>query len=407
MTVEAFTQLPIRRIDFTTPAAERAARVEEAIAAYAGGDSGGALALARAAIDAGKTDVVHDLLAHLAEQMIALNKTKQAEVKRFLGWVEEVLGIAEGIDSLTGKSILQNYLGDYQKGQPETPWAEFHYRLFQNRRRFGVALAEIEGQIESEYERSLATLVPIKRDLARTDALIDKIVYRLYGLTDDEIELIERPQYEQALADAKAQVVANDEIKDDDARIDKIAESILPAAQRFFDRVEPKTDEEMLDAELPGWNTLPPQAPTFLLTGDYNLRTLPAHMDFSTAVIPYTKAVEVALYQRIFIPFRDESGNTDADVRNDFLKKFMRRQKELTLGAFAIIFQATEPALRAFVDSRIPNAATAFYGDNGVVAMLNDTRMVAFRNDAAHDEVLARDDAAQIRAWALGVLRRL
>jgi len=70
--------------------------------------------------------------------------------------------------------------------------------LHQNRSRFAIALSDAEGEIEREYERSLATLLPIKRELARTGVLIDKI----YG-------------------------------------------NILPAAQRFFERVEPKPDEEI------------------------------------------------------------------------------------------------------------------------------------------------------------------
>ena len=141
--------------------------------------------------------------------MIDINKQKQAEVKRFLGWVEKRLKIqpkndgSTGIDSLTSKAIFQGYLGDYQKGEGETPWREFHYRLYQNRNRFAISLSDVEGEIQREYEKSLETLLPIKRELARTDALIDKIVYRLYGLTDEEIELIERPQYEQALGTPK------------------------------------------------------------------------------------------------------------------------------------------------------------------------------------------------------------
>src|SRR5262245_13766099 len=35
--------------------------------------------------------------------------------------------------------------------------------------------------------------------------------------------------------------------------------------------------------------------------------TKPEHMDFSSSVIPYTKAVETVLYERIFAPFRDSS----------------------------------------------------------------------------------------------------
>jgi hypothetical protein len=42
-----------------------------------------------------------------------------------------------------------------------------------------------------EYESSLAKLLPIKARLAATDMLISQIVYALYGLSDDEIKVVE------------------------------------------------------------------------------------------------------------------------------------------------------------------------------------------------------------------------
>ncbi len=160
-------------------------------------------------------------LARLAHRMLDLNKRRAVETKRFLTWLESRLHIkldkdgATGIDSLAGKSILQNYLGDYQKGERERTWDEFYGRLFQNRRRFGVVLADVRGEIEAEYEKSLAVLQPIKQQLAATDNLIDKIVYRLYGLTEEEIAIIEGPAFEQAQADAKAAVVGDKELQAD------------------------------------------------------------------------------------------------------------------------------------------------------------------------------------------------
>jgi hypothetical protein len=46
-------------------------------------------------------------------------------------------------------------------------------------------------QLKAEYEQSLATLLPFKERLTRTDALIDQIVYQLYGLTLAEIAVVE------------------------------------------------------------------------------------------------------------------------------------------------------------------------------------------------------------------------
>jgi hypothetical protein len=45
--------------------------------------------------------------------------------------------------------------------------------------------------IKKECEASLAVLMPLKTRLAATDRLIDQVVYRLYGLTEDEIAVVE------------------------------------------------------------------------------------------------------------------------------------------------------------------------------------------------------------------------
>ncbi len=402
------SKIPVFNITFTTPAAERERLTRQAIAAYDAGDSAGLMGQAQAAIAADQTDVVHDLLAHLAQRMIDLNKAKQTEVRRFLGWLEGRLKIQPkndetGIDSLKGKSIIQNYLGDYQKGAGPVGWRDFHYRLHENRGRYAVALSDVEGQIEQEYEKTLQTLLPIKADLSRTDALIDKIVYRLYGLSDAEIELIERPQYEQALTEAKAQVVANAKLTDDEEKLTLIAEGMLPAAERFFERIEPTSIEAMLDRELPNWRTLPPAAPTFLLTGDYNLSTLSEQMDFSASVIPYTKAVEVVLQQRIFTPFRERY--TDSDCANSFLQEYMLGKRKLTLGNFMILLSSSkEIALRSFVSLQIADAATRVYGPSGMAKTLNDNAIRDIRNKAAHAEVIIRSEAQQVRVWTIGIL---
>ena len=84
---------PIPTITFTTPTAERERLTQQIIARYDSGDNAGVVTAAQAAITAEQTDVVHDLLAHLAQRMIDLNKAKQAEIRRFLGWLEGVLRI--------------------------------------------------------------------------------------------------------------------------------------------------------------------------------------------------------------------------------------------------------------------------------------------------------------------------
>lgn len=138
-----------------------------------------------------QSDVVHDLLAHLAEQMIEMNKRKQAEVKSFLQWLEREMGAA--VDDLSGKTYLHNYLGDYQKGEERLPLERLLEILRRNRRKLAVAPSgrDFQERLQREYEASLAKLLPLKARLAATDRLIDCIVYRLYGLTEEEVAVVE------------------------------------------------------------------------------------------------------------------------------------------------------------------------------------------------------------------------
>lgn len=149
-----------------------------------------------------KSDVVHDFLAYLAEQMIELNKRKQAEMKRLLDWLKQESYIAPdrkgntGIEALTGKTKLKNYLGDYQKGESHLSFEELMDILVKNRARIGQSLSggTFGARLQREYETSLEKLLPIKERLAKTDWLIDQIVYRLYGLTEEEIRIVEGEQ---------------------------------------------------------------------------------------------------------------------------------------------------------------------------------------------------------------------
>ena len=145
-----------------------------------------------------QSDVVHDLLAFLAEEMIRLSQEKQKEMKAFLSWLEAELQVRPdkkgntGIEALTGKTKLKNYLGDYQKGEGELAFEALWEILKKNKSRIGRPLThEFMAELQEAYERSLAKLRPIKERLRLTDALIDQIVYRLYGLTEEEIRVVE------------------------------------------------------------------------------------------------------------------------------------------------------------------------------------------------------------------------
>jgi hypothetical protein len=192
--------LPIRKISFTTPPEKRQEYLENTINLYQQYQINDKPDILLTQIDhhlnqqPSEADVIHDFLAYLAEQMIELNKQKQTEIKGFLTWLERLIGA--DIDNLTNKSKIQNYLGDYYKqnqGDNHLTFDELIGILKKNQKKLKIDPTTRKEQetLEKEYQLSLNKLLPIKKQLKQCDWLIDEIVYRLYGLTEEEKAIIQ------------------------------------------------------------------------------------------------------------------------------------------------------------------------------------------------------------------------
>ena len=127
--------------------------------------------------------------------------------KEFLDWLVTMLRILpdkegrKGIDVLTGKARIADYPGDYQKGESPLAFEELLDILRKNKGRLGVSLsdASLVDRLRKVYEESLQRVLPLKERLAKTDALIDQVVYWLYGLTEEEIAAVEEPYVPHAV----------------------------------------------------------------------------------------------------------------------------------------------------------------------------------------------------------------
>ena len=130
-----------------------------------------------------KSDVVHDFLVFLAEQMLEMNKEKQEEVKGFLSWLEGEIGAK--MDELSPKTKLQGYYN--------LKFNEFHDVLKKNKNKLKIDISRREPteRLKDEFQLSINKLQPLFQRLEQTDELIDQIVYKLYGLTEDEIKIVE------------------------------------------------------------------------------------------------------------------------------------------------------------------------------------------------------------------------
>jgi hypothetical protein len=132
---------------------------------------------------ANRNDTVHDFLAYLAEQMIETNKAKNEESKGFLKWLEREIG--PEIDALTNKTAIKEYY--------EHNFDHLLEVLKKNKNKLSIdpSNRKIQEALERHFNDSRFKLLPLKNKISDTDSLIDQIVHKLYGLTDDEIAIVE------------------------------------------------------------------------------------------------------------------------------------------------------------------------------------------------------------------------
>ena len=181
---EWIEQWPIRRIEFKRPEKSRASLFAKSNEFYQRSVSDGnpdrvlAFVSEQLAASPEHADVVHDLLAFLADQMMALNREKRAASKQFLTDLKDFHSIHA--HDLKPKTKLDGF------------WRFEAAEVFAHFRANKLHLKESdEEKIRARFQKAKDKLLPLESSLAFTDGLIDEIVYRLHGLTPDEIKMVE------------------------------------------------------------------------------------------------------------------------------------------------------------------------------------------------------------------------
>jgi hypothetical protein len=182
-------RIPIHRVSFTTPRAERTRLLERGRQLYERCVSRTDYACVMGFVEPELirnpegADLAHDLLAMLAGQMIEMNTEMRAEVVGFLTWLERCVGAK--VEDLTNKTRLRAYY--------DHDFDTLLAILRENRRKLrNSASRSQQSAIETEFRESTARLAPLTTRMAITNRLIDLIVYRLYGLTDEQITIVDR-----------------------------------------------------------------------------------------------------------------------------------------------------------------------------------------------------------------------
>jgi uncharacterized LabA/DUF88 family protein len=195
-------KLPIKNIDFTTEEPQRTAVSITTKTLYQQADYPALLNLVTAELAADRNDTIHDLLAFLAEQMIDMNKQKQAALEAF--WLD-----LEGVTEPTAFDTLRNK-GKWEKSLHKAVPAARPFVNENSRRRVPLSASlswneeafkgfvkllvkkiRYFSTIVGVYREHETAVSSLDRQLTVTDRLIDQIVYQLYGLTDEEIVIVE------------------------------------------------------------------------------------------------------------------------------------------------------------------------------------------------------------------------
>jgi type I restriction-modification system DNA methylase subunit len=189
------SELPIRIINFATPDSERRQLLRQTKKLYQeyldAKNLGRILAFVSELLPLKEdgtpdtehehSDVVHDLLAFLAEEMTRLNKEKQGKIKVFLTWLEEEI-IKGSIEDQKNKTRIKDFHNNTFEDLLDV--------LKKNRVVPDPCPSSIRDIIASEFSSAVKALTPLKARIKATDDLIDQIVYRLYGLCDAEIAVV-------------------------------------------------------------------------------------------------------------------------------------------------------------------------------------------------------------------------
>jgi hypothetical protein len=198
-------ELPIRRIDFTTPLQKREQLRDKArnLSEHCTDDDGEKCLLSfvehHLCQEPEEADVVHDLLAHLAREMIRLNQRQLNMQREFIAFLAAALGVTAEVDDRDGVERvgtikeLVDYVDVGWQEEGERPFSIFWGII--NRICEPLSIGEppkgVEQAIQNRYEQYLKEMETSKNRLRLIDRMIDQVVYRLYALSQDEINIVE------------------------------------------------------------------------------------------------------------------------------------------------------------------------------------------------------------------------
>jgi len=128
-----------------------------------------------------RSDIVHDLLSHLAKELTTVHE-QRSNIE--LAWREWVAAVIPQQNKLKKDFYEREWVVAGLKDGWPSILAEFQARK-------AIPSGKALQDLKRETEEALEELRPLYERIQKTDELIDQIVYRLYGLTEEEISVVE------------------------------------------------------------------------------------------------------------------------------------------------------------------------------------------------------------------------
>lgn len=110
--------------------------------------------------------------------MLQLNKDLMNEINGFKDWLQTTFKIVKFSQKLDKyyKLSFEEFLAEVKKKKVDV----------KSRKNYNL--------LKSEFEGSLSIINPLLHEITETDKEIDSMVYDLYGLTEEEIRIIENSE---------------------------------------------------------------------------------------------------------------------------------------------------------------------------------------------------------------------
>jgi len=122
------------------------------------------------------SDSLQKPFIHKVESILQLNYNFQEEVNGFKHWIQKEFNV----EKLSQK--LEKY---YELSEDE-------FIDEMRKKKVDTKSRKNREYLEHEFSESLAIITPLLQEIERTDNEIDQMVYELYGLNDEEIQIIEK-----------------------------------------------------------------------------------------------------------------------------------------------------------------------------------------------------------------------